>query len=145
MIIRQARQEDVLALLKAEQAHGQTEAEYSEGLYDYYINDPSTTVLIALASQNKIIGTIIFDHQHNVIFHLFTIPEMRKKGIGEKLFSSALSILDLSADNVALDVDKDNKDALRLYSKFGFCVNQTICNNPASLSLIRKPFSHLKL
>lgn len=48
-------------------------------------------------------------------------PDLRNKGIGAALFTAAeKQALDSGADRVALAVERDNKDAIRLYERLGY-------------------------
>jgi putative acetyltransferase len=74
----------------------------------------------------------------NKIEMLFISPEHQRKGIGRKLIQYAIQL----KGDIELDVNEQNRGALRFYLDCGFCVN-----GRSETDSLGKPFPllHLKL
>ena len=82
-------------------------------------NDPFEKVLIY--TKEKIIAVISYSiiYERGEINYIITLPNYRKKGIASKLLEYALNDMK-NCENISLEVSKDNKEAINLYSKYGF-------------------------
>lgn len=66
--------------------------------------------------------TVFSESKHAHIDSLAVLPENRAQGVGKLILGHTLSVLtrDYGTKEVTLQVDPDNKNALRLYQKQGF-------------------------
>ena len=66
-----------------------------------------------------------FGKQYLSIYDLFVNEEYRRKGYATKLLDRVIDIAEnLRIDTISLIVDKNNKEAVRLYFKHGFEIYQ---------------------
>ncbi len=92
--------------------------------------NPETRVdntLVALTNDQQIVGVCTYGPARRQkytglgeIYSLYVLPQFQHQGIGQKLFQSALDILQKDFDDLYLLVLKNNLIARAFYEMFGF-------------------------
>ena len=103
----------------------------------YFMSSPTWTTGTNFAAfkDNQLVGclTAYWDEEQNKKLaqkvgyteYIFVCPPWRRKGIATSLISKALLYLQQhSIDYAELQVKTDNREALQLYEKLGFAINQ---------------------
>ncbi len=88
-----------------------------------YFNNPSYIILV---NEDELINGLLIIYNNIDYYELEIIvvsKEDRKKGIASKMLNYFLDNYDNK--DFLLEVDVNNKDAINLYIKFGFCVINT--------------------
>ena len=84
------------------------------------------TAVTAFDNNDKVIGScIIYEYGNNsgILEDVFVIPNWRERGLGQYLVKEALNYAkDNNMVEVELEVDKENKAAVKIYKKMGFDV-----------------------
>ena len=84
------------------------------------------TAVTAFDNNDKVIGScIIYEYGNNsgILEDVFVIPNWRKRGLGQYLVKEALVYAkENDIIEVELEVDKENKAAVKIYKKMGFDV-----------------------
>ena len=95
---------------------------WEKNFFSQDIDNPSALPLVAKLN-NKLVGYlclwIVLDEIQ--ISNIAVIPDLRRKGIGEKLIEKILNIAKIKDfKRITLDVRSSNQPAISLYKKFGF-------------------------
>ena len=93
---------------------------YMDWMYDNYKGE------IIVSGSGKIIGYVIIDSTNNIPFNLYIFQRYRGYGFGKTLVQYIIDKYNCDT----LEVDMNNRVAIKMYSKFGFrvvdiCIN---CN-----------------
>lgn len=78
---------------------------------------------VAVYTDNQIISIISYSiiYERGEINYIVTLPDYRKKGIGESLLEYAIEDMKKNqCTSVSLEVDTNNVEAINLYLKCGF-------------------------
>ena len=95
---------------------------FSYNLDDDFKNNSFTKYFIYIEKSN-IIGYVNYYDLYDrfELSYIYVLENMRNKGIASKLLSYLIDIGNKKEiNNITLEVSKDNVEALRLYSKYGF-------------------------
>lgn len=86
------------------------------------IKRPNAYTLVAKKDE-KVVGFVsaLKEEDENIIESMHILPEFQRQGIGTKLLKSALDWLG-NEKRIVIDVVSYNKNAQRLYERFGFIV-----------------------
>lgn len=113
MLIRNIKKEDYLTINKL-----------GNLLHDNFNYNPDEfTSCLVSEENNKIIGFVIYMkiYERAEIIDIIIDPLFRKKGYGYELLKSAIKDISLSnCNNVTLEVNCNNNDAITLYKKINF-------------------------
>ncbi len=126
--MRFVKEKDLGSVFKIEKLCFGSEA-YSPSLFSYFL----TTGFVFLVAEFKglIIGYCVAEvrNSEGLIISIAVHPKYRGMGAGSALLSKVLSLLDSKrVEKVFLQVKKENKAAVNLYSKFGFEVLKVLKN-----------------
>ncbi len=98
--------------------------EYFRG---YQISDDPFEKVAVYVNQD-IIGIISYSiiYERGEINYIITLPDYRNQGIGGKLLEYAVNDMkNNNCINISLEVEQTNKNAINLYSKYGFQIKGT--------------------
>lgn len=93
---------------------------YLNTLSDYKITDNAFNNVIVYKENDKILGYLDYSimYERGEINYIFVIEEYRSKGIASKLLEYMITNNDL--DEISLEVNINNINAINLYKKFNF-------------------------
>ena len=94
--------------------------EYLNTLSDYNITLNNFNKILAYIEENNVLGFIDYSkmYENMEINYIFVKEEYRKKGIASKLLKYIINNNDFL--NITLEVNINNKNAIKLYEKFDF-------------------------
>mgnify|MGYP005975150463 FL=1 len=87
---------------------------YAEGYFLEYDGIPSGYALLAKTYSHEAGGLVVW------IEEIYTVPEMRGKGLGREFFAFLERQYGASAMRLRLETEPENKKAEALYKKLGF-------------------------
>lgn len=90
----------------------------------------SDDVIVLIAEEETVVGFIIANYSHGlkkaIIENVFVAPEMRGKGVGDKLLEEMLAALsDKGCEYIATLVPPSAQSAIKLYERAGFSQGET--------------------
>lgn len=120
LIIDEMKKEDLDQIVKIEEQSFSDP--WQKNFFFMDIENPSALPLVAKLDQ-KVVGYIclwmILDEIQ--ISNIAVTPELRKKGIGQKMIQKLLKMVEKKDfRRITLDVRMSNQPAINLYEKFGF-------------------------
>ena len=97
-----------------------TDYSYLNTLSDYQITDNAFNKVLIYKLDNKIIGYLDYSvmYERGEINYIFVLKEYRNQKIGSKLLEYMINNTNL--DEISLEVNKNNTNAIKLYQKYGF-------------------------
>lgn len=124
MTLRDARPEDLDAIVALEQECYPPNQAYSRAEYHYALNR-AKALNIVLEEGGHITGFIgAFHHSSHRAGHVYTVnvhPKQRGRGLGRLLMSACEERLRaMGMKRVLLEVNVENADAIRLYERCGY-------------------------
>lgn len=128
-LIRQAKEEDLAALLSLEEICFKEET-FNKRQLRYLLLKADSFVLVA-ELRGKIIGSIVVLLRNHIsiarVYSLNVHPACRREGIGGLLMDAALELLkEKGFRKATLEAGVNNKAALSLYRSSGFIVDKTL-------------------
>lgn len=141
MIIRKSTLEDLDFIYTLGKENLETQFS-KETLKTFIIYDETYHVFSLL--EDKLIGYIILweSDKYGQIIDIVIEEKYRNKGYGSKLLDYGINVLKgMNVKMVSLEVNEDNKSALKLYLKAGFIKERTLENyyeNSDGFLLIRR-------
>lgn len=93
---------------------------YLNTLSDYVITDNAFNHVLIYKDDDKILGFLDYSvmYERAEINYIFVLKEYRSKGIASKLLEYMLDNNDFN--EISLEVNVNNKEAIKLYQKYGF-------------------------
>ena len=93
---------------------------YLNTLSDYQITDNAFNNVLIYKEDNKILGFLDYSvmYERGEINYIFVLEEYRGKKIASKLLEYMINNNDL--DEISLEVNEQNINAIKLYQKYGF-------------------------
>jgi len=97
-----------------------TDYSYLNTLSDYQITDNAFNKVLIYKLDDKIIGYLDYSvmYERGEINYIFILKEYRNQKIGSKLLEYMINNTNL--DEISLEVNKNNTNAIKLYQKYGF-------------------------
>ena len=97
-----------------------TDYSYLNTLSDYQITDNAFNKVLIYKLDDKIIGYLDYSvmYERGEINYIFVLKEYRNQKIGSKLLEYMINNTNL--DEISLEVNKNNTNAIKLYQKYGF-------------------------
>ena len=123
MKIRQARPEDMDAIVSLEQAT--FSRPWSRQSLQYELDSPDSWFAAAVDENGSLWGFAIMHAvgDEGEIFNIAVAGEKRRQGIGSALMGSVMEKAALmGVEHIYLEVRRSNEGAQALYRKYGFCV-----------------------
>lgn len=120
----------VIEILQSEFNVKYSKNEYSKE-YVYVLND-------------KVVGFIIYEYIYDRIEldYIYVVPDKRNEGIASKLMGQMIEFASqVNSVNITLEVNENNRSAIRLYGNFGFKICATrdrYYKNERAYLMIRK-------
>jgi ribosomal-protein-alanine N-acetyltransferase len=96
---------------------------WDENTLRLMMEKPHNLVLAAFSGPGDVLGFIVVRQAADEaeVITIATDPKLRRKGVGARLLTHAIELLQLRGiEQLFLEVASGNKAAIALYSKFGF-------------------------
>jgi ribosomal protein S18 acetylase RimI-like enzyme len=155
-IIRHAEMSDLDEIYSIEKVCFDERDAFVEQIFHYFLIRPKKEIFLVAATKNKILGFIIVQpnsHTQYTIITIDVLPEMQRKGIGQKLmlaieneiiavskeFKNKIKVNEIQ---IKLVVYEKNIAAKMLYEKLGYertrLINNYYSNNRHGIEMIKK-------
>lgn len=142
-MITLAKKQDIKELLRIENENfSLNEGKISSKNFHYHISKQNK--LFILKEKNKILGYILLIYYHKSIriYSIAISKDSQAKGYGKKLLEYVFNLaLEVKKIYITLEVKKSNKNAIKLYEKFGFHSKKILQNyygNEDAIKMIKK-------
>ena len=93
---------------------------YLNTLSNYKITDNAFNNVIIYKEDNQILGYLDYSimYERGEINYIFVLEQYRSKGIASKLLEYMIN--NTKVEEISLEVNKDNSNAIKLYRKYNF-------------------------